>query len=62
VYLKILVEQDVENGGKLLKALQKRLPIIAAFWSNSEEANEWRLVIVSPLVGDGGGKIRISHG
>jgi hypothetical protein len=51
-----LVEQDVQNGRKLLEALDKRLPIIAAFWSNSEEANEWRLVIVPPLVGDGGAR------
>ena len=56
MYLKILVEQDVQNGRKLLEALQKRLPIVAAFWSNSEEANEWRLVIVSPLVGEGGAR------
>jgi hypothetical protein len=56
MYLKILVEQDVQNGRKLVEALQQRLPILAAFWSNSEEANEWRLVIVSPLVGEGGAR------
>src|SRR5271168_2902711 len=53
MYLKILVEQDVQNGRKLIEALQKRLQISAAFWLNAEEANEWRLVIVSPLVSAG---------
>jgi hypothetical protein len=57
MYLKILVEQDVQNGRRLLEALQKRLPILAAFWSNTEEVNEWRLVIVSPLVGEGGARL-----
>jgi hypothetical protein len=54
MYIKILVEQDVQNGRKLVEALQTRLPISAAFWLNAEETNEWRLVIVSPLVSTGG--------
>jgi hypothetical protein len=37
----------------LVEALLDRLPISAAFWLNEEEANEWRLVIVSPLVSAG---------
>lgn len=53
MYIKILVEQDIRNGSQLVEALQKRMPISAAFWSNSEETNEWRLVIVSPLVSAG---------
>jgi hypothetical protein len=53
MYIKILVEQDVQNGRKLVEALQDRLPISAAFWLNEDEANEWRLVIVSPLVSAG---------
>ena len=57
MYLKILVEQDVQNGRKLVEALQKRLPMLAAFWSNTEDSNEWRLVIVSPLVGEGGARL-----
>jgi hypothetical protein len=57
MYIKILVEQDVENGRKLIEALEKRLPISAAFWLNAEEANEWRLVIVSPLVGEGDARL-----
>jgi len=48
-----LVEQDVQNGRKLVEALEKRFPISAAFWLNSEETNKWRLVIVSPLVSAG---------
>ena len=57
MYIKILVEQDVQNGRKLVDALQKRLPIMAAFWLNSEEANEWRLVIVSPFVSAGDARL-----
>src|SRR5271157_4276450 len=57
MYIKILVEQDVQNGRKLVEALQKRLPISAAFWLNSEEANEWRFVIVSPLVSAGDARL-----
>jgi len=57
MYIKILVEQDVQNGRKLVEALQKRLPISAAFWLNTEEANEWRLVIVSPLVSAGDARL-----
>jgi len=57
MYIKILVEQDVQNGCKLVEALQKRLPISAAFWLNTEEANEWRLVIVSPLVSAGDARL-----
>jgi hypothetical protein len=57
MYIKILVEQDVQNGRKLVEALQKRLPISAAFWLNAEEANEWRLVIVSPLVSAGDARV-----
>jgi hypothetical protein len=57
MYIKILVERDVENGFKLIEALRKRMPISAAFWLNAEEANEWRLVIVSPLVGAGDARL-----
>src|SRR5438270_11646028 len=57
MFIKILVEQDIRNGRKLVEALQKRLTISAAFWLNSEEANEWRLVIVSPLVSAGNARL-----
>ena len=57
MYIKILVEQDVQNGRKLVEALQRRLPMLATFWSYTEETNEWRLVIVSPLVGEGGARL-----
>jgi hypothetical protein len=51
-------EQDVQNGSKLIEALQqKRFPISAAFWLNAEDANEWRLVIVSPLVSSGDARL-----
>lgn len=57
MHLKILVEQDIQNGAKLIAALQNRLPMLAAFWLNMEEANEWRLVIVSPLVAEGSARL-----
>ena len=40
MYIKTLVEQDVENGRTLVEALQKRFPISAAFWLITEETNE----------------------
>jgi hypothetical protein len=59
MYTKILVEQDVQNGRKLLEALQDRLPLLAAFWLNAEDASEWNLVLVSPLVS--AGKARLAY-
>jgi len=59
MYLKILVEEDIQNGHGLIDAIQGRLPISAAFRSNSEEA-EWRLVIVSPLVSAGDARLAYS--
>jgi len=52
MYPKILLERDIQNGQKLVEALQRRLLIVAAFWLYFEEANEWRLVMISPLVGE----------
>src|SRR5262249_14755024 len=53
MHLKILVDQDIQSGQRLIDALDQRLPITAAFWLNSEESERWRLVIVSPLVSEG---------
>jgi hypothetical protein len=57
MYTQLLVEQDVQNGRKLVEALQNRLPLSAAFWLNAEEANEWRLVIISSLVSEGNARL-----
>ena len=57
MYLKVLVEQDVQNGRKLIEALEGRLPISAAFWWNVEDTNEWRLVIVSQMVSAGDARL-----
>ncbi len=54
MYIKVLVEQDIENGRRFVKTLQKLMPIDAAFWSNDEEANKWKLKIVSHFVAAGG--------
>lgn len=47
-YIKVLVDQDIQYGQMLLDLLKDQLPMMAAFWSYFEEANEWRLVIVLP--------------
>jgi hypothetical protein len=48
MYIKMLVERDIENGQRFVDALQNLMPVDAAFWSNDEETNKWRLKIVSP--------------
>lgn len=46
-----LVERDVELGRKLLAALAlSRVPVTAAFWGRTEEANKWGIFVVTPLV------------
>lgn len=57
MYIKTLVEQDIENGQRLVEALQKLMPVEAAFWSNDEETNKWRLMIVSPMISEGGDRL-----
>ena len=46
-----LVERDVEVGRKLVAALAlSRIPITAAFWGRTDDASEWGIFIVTPLV------------
>jgi len=54
MYTKVLVAKDFEDGRRLLDALPPFFSVIAAFWLYFEEANEWRLVLVSPVVGEQG--------
>jgi len=50
-----LVEPQVDDGASLLAALDAaNLPIHAAFWLYSSDWGEWRLMIASPLVDQGG--------
>ena len=51
MYKTVLVESDIEIGDRLLRSLDRKdISITAAFWLYSEDANEWRLMLVSPLV------------
>lgn len=51
MYRKILVENEIGSGERLLEQLDlAKVPITAAFWHYSDEANEWRLMIVTPFV------------
>jgi hypothetical protein len=51
MYRKILVENEIRSGERLLEQLDlAKIPVIAAFWLYADEAAEWRLVIVSPSV------------
>ena len=46
-----LVDSDIENGKKLLEALEKSsFPVQTALWLYKSEADAWRLVIASVLV------------
>ncbi len=55
MYKRVLVEPEIREGDRLLQALDDaRFPITAAFWLYSDDADEWRLVIVSPTVSNPG--------
>lgn len=54
MYKTMLVEQQIEDGRKLLEQLDaepfpRRFPVSAALWYYWPEAERWRLVIVSPV-------------
>jgi hypothetical protein len=52
-----LVEQDIEDGRKLIKALEQAdLPVDAALWLYLPEPEEWRFMIASPLVDQKGSR------
>lgn len=51
MYKRILVKELIDEGHRLLEALKKnRFPLKAAFWHYFIEPEEWRLVLVSPVV------------
>ena len=55
MYKTTLVEADIEDGERVVSALEKSgLKVIAAFWSPSEEQDNWKLVVVSPDVAEKG--------
>ena len=52
-----LVADNIKDGAKLLEKLKTWLkPIWAAFWLRAEEGEDWRLVVISPVVGSQGPK------
>jgi hypothetical protein len=54
VYKTVLVDTDIDDGRRLLENLEKAIRVTAAFWSHSEDDDEWQLVIVSPDVAERG--------
>ncbi|HYM07624.1 MAG TPA: hypothetical protein VEU11_13780 [Terriglobales bacterium] len=47
----VLVEPEISDGRRLVDELRRQdFPITAAFWFYFEEAERWRLVIISPDV------------
>lgn len=51
MYKRILVKELIDEGHRLLEALKKnRFPLKAAFWHYFIEPEEWRLVLVTPVV------------
>jgi hypothetical protein len=51
----LLVEKDVEEGERLLRALDSvNFPVIAAFWYYLPEGGPWRLQFASPVVDQDG--------
>lgn len=50
MYKTALVEQQIDDGRKLLEQLDaQRFPVSAALWYCWPERTTWRLVIVSPI-------------
>lgn len=51
----VLVKERIEAGRTLTSLLDRaKLRVVASFWLFEPEANEWRLVISSPLVASQG--------
>jgi hypothetical protein len=56
MYKTILVETDIQDGERVIAALEESgLNITAAFWSPSEDEDDWYLVAVSSDVAERGG-------
>src|SRR5579863_4096514 len=56
MYKTILVETDIQDGERVIAALEKSgLNITAAFWSPSDDEDDWHLVAVSSDVAERGG-------
>jgi hypothetical protein len=52
-----LVDKDIEDGKKLIEALDRSsFPVTGALWFYITDSDEWRLLLVSPLVAERGPK------
>jgi len=52
-----LVETDIEDGKKLVEALDKaNFPVHSALWFYLSESDEWRFIVASSLVDENGPK------
>jgi hypothetical protein len=51
----VLVDHDLEEGGRLLRALDGAgVPVVAALWYYVDEPGVWRYMLASPLVDEKG--------
>jgi len=58
---KILVEKDIEEGKRLIEALDKaNFGVKAALWFYLTDSDEWRLIIASPYEEENGPKMAYS--
>lgn len=52
-----LVEKDIEAGKQLIESLDmKNFPVRAALWLYLSSADQWRLIIASPMVDEKGSR------
>jgi len=50
-----LVREDIEDGKRLIKALdESSFPVEAALWFYFTDSDEWRFLLATPLVDDKG--------
>jgi hypothetical protein len=51
MFKRVLVEPLISEGNQLLESLKRsRFPVKAAVWHYDRDAEEWRLIVVSPSV------------
>jgi hypothetical protein len=57
-----LVERDIEEGRRLVQALDEEgFPVVAAFWYYIADEDVWRLIVASPIVADQGPRAAYSE-
>ena len=50
MFKKVLVNDLITDGQRLVEALRQRFPMTAAVWCHLPDSLEWRLVLASPFV------------